>query len=72
MSDNVLIAVIAACGVVLSAICIFGGAIFAWLANNKHIDKRLERMENTLLSIQADLKEFYRMHIQLEAKVDKK
>jgi hypothetical protein len=68
MTDNVLIAIIASSGVVISALCVFGGGIFALVANNK----RLDRIENTLMSMQSDLKEFYRMHVNLEAKVDAK
>jgi hypothetical protein len=52
MTDNVLIAVIAASAVVISAICVLGGAIFAYSAANKRLDK----IDAALALIQSDLK----------------
>lgn len=43
MSDNVLIAVIAACAVVVAALCVLGGAVFAFVTNSKGLDK-IERL----------------------------
>lgn len=48
MADNVLIAVIAACGVVISAFCVLGRAIFAFTGCNERID-----------GIKTELKEFH-------------
>lgn len=56
MNDNVLIAIIAACAVIIAAVCVLGGAIFAFVANSKRLDK----IERTLEVIQSDLKEFFR------------
>lgn len=66
MSDNVLIAIIAACAVVISAVFVLGGAVFAWIGSNKRLDK----IDAVLERIQGDLTGFYRLHVQLEAKVD--
>ena len=68
MSDNVLIAVIATSGVIISATCVLGAAIFAYSASNKRFDK----LDTTLSLIQSDLKEFFnqlsrvKSHIKLD------
>jgi len=51
ISDNVLIAIIAACGATIAAACVLGAGIFALIVNNKRLDgieKRLDRSEQTL------------------------
>jgi hypothetical protein len=53
MSDNVLISIIAASAVVISASFVLGGAIFAYSASNKRLDK----IDASLALIQSDLKE---------------
>jgi hypothetical protein len=65
MSDNVLIAVIAACGVVISAILVLGGAVFAFMANNKRLDK----IERTLELIQADMRQWSEQIFKIKAHV---
>lgn len=55
MNDNVLIAIIAASGVIIAAICVLGAAIFAYVASNKRFDK----VDTTLSLIQSDMKEFF-------------
>ena len=53
MSDNVLIAIIAASGVVISAVMVLGAGIAAVVVNNKRLDK----IEGTLVLIQTDIRE---------------
>ncbi len=65
MSDNVLIAIIAACGVVISAVCVLGAAIFAYAASNKRFDK----IDATLAVIQGDLKEFFNQISRVKAHI---
>jgi len=65
MSDNVLIAIIAASGVVISAICVLGGAIFAFSANNKRLDK----IERTLELIQSDLVKWSEQIFKIKAHI---
>jgi hypothetical protein len=69
MSDNVLIAVIAACGVVISAVLVFGGAIFAFVQNSKHLDKRLDRIDRTLEVIQADMRQWSEQIFKIKAHI---
>jgi len=52
MSDNVLIAIVAVVGVVISAFCVMGGAVFAYMESKKQFDK----IDRSLALIQADMK----------------
>jgi hypothetical protein len=45
MTDNVVIAIVSVAGVVITAVCVLGGAIFAYIASNKrlsHVDTKLD------------------------------
>ena len=62
ISDNVTVAVVAACGVVISAVCVLGGAVFAYIGSSRAtgkrfdgLDKGLDRIEHTLELIQTDM-----------------
>lgn len=51
MTDNVTISVVAGSAVVISAICVLGGAIFAFLTSNRRIDDIIQsivRLENRM------------------------
>jgi hypothetical protein len=65
MSDNVMIAIVAASAVVISAVLVLGGAVFAYIANNKRLDK----IDGTLGVIQGDLKQFSEQIFKIGAKV---
>jgi hypothetical protein len=65
MSDNVLIAIIAASAIVISAITVLGSAIFAYIASNKRFDK----LDTTLAVIQGDLKEFFAQIAKVKAHI---
>jgi hypothetical protein len=52
MSDNVVVAVVAGCAVVVAAFCVLGASIFAYIASNKRLDK----IDATLQLIQADIR----------------
>ena len=68
MSDNVLIAIIATCGAVISAVTVLGGAIFAYLASGKRLDK----IDADLGLIRSDLIPFYRSLYEIQVKVENK
>jgi type VI protein secretion system component VasK len=65
VSDNVTVAVVAACGVVLAAVMVLGGAVFAFMANNK----RLDRIEHTLEVIQGDMTRWSEQIFKIKAHV---
>jgi hypothetical protein len=65
MSDNVLIAIIAACAVVASAVFVLGGAVFAFIANSKRLDK----IERTLELIQADMRMWSEQIFKIKAHI---
>jgi peptidoglycan hydrolase CwlO-like protein len=76
MSDNVLIAIIAASGVVISAVMVMGSAVFAYVAGNRSLDKRFESMdkrldkiEQTLGVIQSDMVKWYEQIFKIKAHV---
>jgi hypothetical protein len=64
ISDNVLIAIIAVCGVII-AVCALGGAIFGYIANNKRLDK----IDSTLILIQTDIREWFNQVNKIKAHV---
>ena len=51
MNDNVVIAIIAASAVVISAVCVLGGSIFAFVTSNR----RLDRIEMRLGTIETSV-----------------
>ena len=63
MTDNVLIAIIAASGVIISAIFVLGGAIFAYMASSKGLDK----IERTLELIQGDMRQWSEQIFNIKA-----
>ncbi len=65
MADNVLIAIIAACGVVISAIFVLGRAIFAYMAGNKLLDK----IERTLELVRGDMRQWSEQILRIRAHV---
>jgi TM2 domain-containing membrane protein YozV len=65
ISDNVLIAIIAVCGVIIAAVCALGGAIFGYIANNKRLDK----IDSTLILIQTDIREWFNQVNKIKAHV---
>jgi hypothetical protein len=76
MANNVVIAIIAASGVVISAICVLGGAIFAYVASNRTldrrfdgVDKRLDKIDHTLELIQADMKMWVEQIFKIKAHI---
>ena len=83
MSDNVLIAIIAASAVIISAMCVLGGAVFAYTANNKRTDdrfvdinrrfedvnRRFDKIDAALALIQGDLKEFFNQIAKIKAHI---
>ena len=76
MSDNVLIAIIAATVAGLTAFCVLGGAIFAYIASNRTldkrfegIDKRLDKIDHTLELIQSDMVKWYEQIFKIKAYV---
>jgi hypothetical protein len=69
MTDNVLIAIIAACGVVISAVLVLGGAIFAYVAGGKETNRRLDRIEHTLEVIQGDMTRWSEQIFKIKAHI---
>ena len=76
MSDNVLIAIIAASAVIISAMCVLGGAVFAYTANNKRtgdrfsdVNRRFDKVDAALVVIQGDLKEFFNQIAKIKAHI---
>ena len=55
ISDNVVVAVVAGSAVVIAALCVLGASIFAYIANNRRLDK----IDATLLLIQTDIREWF-------------
>lgn len=67
MDSNLTTAIVSASGTTLVA-------IVALVLNNKRFDdigKHIDRVENTLDTIQSDLKEFYRMLADLDKRVQR-
>ena len=60
MTENVLIAVIAVCGVIISAICVLGGAIFSHTSVMRELGL-----------IRADLKEFSKVNSEHDKRITK-
>jgi hypothetical protein len=65
MSDNVVVAVVAGCAVVIAAFCVLGASIFAYIASNKRLDK----IDGTLQLIQADIREWFNQVNKIKAHV---
>jgi len=69
MDNNVLIAIIAVSGIIISAICVLGGAIFAYIASNKSINQRLDKIDHTLEVIQSDMVKWSEQIFKIKAHI---
>ena len=69
MDNNVLIAIIAVSGVIISTICILGGAIFAYITSNKSINQRLDKIDHTLEVIQGDMVKWSEQIFKIKAHI---
>ncbi len=76
MTDNEVIAIVAAAAVVISAFCVLAGAIYSNSASKEtfnikidSLNKRLDKIDATLALIQSDMKEWFIQITKIKAHI---